>query len=84
MRIARSQEEALNRATTALSNELYEIEKDIKSTLVAIDGYAEQDQVPQYLKDSLANAKVKVADLTVARLSLYEISWYGTKESPKP
>jgi hypothetical protein len=83
MKIARSQEEALNRATTALSNELYEIEKDIKSTLATIDGYADQSQVPDYLTVSLTNAKARVADLTVARMSLYDISWYGTKEHPK-
>ena len=83
MKIVRSQEEALSRATATLSNELYEIERDLKSTLATIDGYADQAEVPEYLKDSLARAKVKVADLTVARLSLYDISWHGTKEAPK-
>ena len=83
MRIARSQEEALDKARSALSNELYEVEKDIKSTLATIDGYADQAEVPEYRQDSLARAKVKVADLTVARLSLYDISWHGTKEAPK-
>lgn len=82
MRIARSQEEALDKARSALSNELYELEKEIQSTLADIDGYS-QDQVPEYLKDSLARAKVRVADITVARMSLFNISWHGTKEAPK-
>jgi len=82
MKIARSQEEALSRATAALSAELYEVEKDIKATLASIDGYAEAD-IPDYLRIALANGKTRVADLTVARMSLYDISWYGTKEAPK-
>ena len=82
MRIVRSQEEALDKARSILSNELYELEKEIQSTLADIDGYS-QDQVPEYLTNSLTRSKAKVADLTVARMSLYNISWHGTKEAPK-
>lgn len=83
MKIVRSQEEALNRATSALSSELYEIERDLKSTLATIDGYVTQAEVPDYLTQCVANAKLKVADLTMARAVLFDISWHGTKEAPK-
>lgn len=83
MRIVRSQEEALNRATSALSSELYEIERDLKSTLATVDGYATQAEVPDYLTRCVTNAKAKMADLTLARAVLFDISWHGTKEAPK-
>ena len=84
MKIVRSQEEALSRATATLSNELYEIERDLKSTLATIDGYATQAEVPEYLMQCVVNAKLKVADITMARAVLFDISWQGTKEAPKP
>ena len=83
MKIVRSQEEALNRATSALSSELYEIERDLKSTLATVDGYATQAEVPDYLTQCVTNAKAKMADLTMARAVLFDISWHGTKEAPK-
>ena len=83
MKIVRSQEEALSRATALLSTELYEIERELKSTLATIDGYATQAEVPEYLTQCVVNSKLKVADLTMARAVLYDISWHGTKEAPK-
>jgi hypothetical protein len=51
--------------------------------LATIDGYATQAEVPEYLTQCVANSKLKVADLTMARAVLYDISWHGTKEAPK-
>lgn len=81
--LVKSQQQALEAARSALSDQQYELAKEIKDLMASVDGYAEGQEIPQYLTDSLARSKAKLAEVFIARESLYDIEWHGVKQAPK-
>ena len=83
MKPVKSQQSALEAARSALSNQQYELCREIKELMAAIDGFTEGQEVPAYLTESVARAKGRLAEAYVARETLYDIEWKGLKEAPK-
>lgn len=81
--LVKSQQQALEAARTALSNQQYELAKEIKDLMASIDGYAEGQEIPQYLTDSVARSKARLVEVFIAREALYDIEWHGVKQAPK-